>query len=174
MTAVPGKLHPAATIRPRSYDIMVQFVPLTFRADRDSYLRELEEVNRLQSGVINRVRWIKPVAGTTPLKPVGISYSRSQPHPQLMTCLHTDCSFATRRSMPKSARRSYFIASSATIGGTWQQSAYRKLRCVVPAHSTTAQQTATTLTTCTVYPVGPQDTQVGTGAVQYSNVSAWS
>ena len=37
------KLHPAATIKPRLYQVMVQFVPLTFRPDREADLRKVED-----------------------------------------------------------------------------------------------------------------------------------
>jgi len=76
------KLHPAATIRPCSYNIVVQFIPLTFRVDKALDLRELEEVNGLQSRVINRVRWIKPVARRHPSQTCGhIILTFSAPSP---------------------------------------------------------------------------------------------
>ena len=53
------KLHPAATIKPRLYQVMVQFVPLTFQPDREADLHEVEEANSDIGGIV-RARWIKP------------------------------------------------------------------------------------------------------------------
>ena len=41
---------------------IVQFVPLTFKRDRDMELWEVEAVNGLGKGAITHTRWIKPVA----------------------------------------------------------------------------------------------------------------
>ena len=56
------KLHPAATIKPRLYQVMVQFVLLTFRPDREADLHKVEEANSIDVGGIVRARWIKPAA----------------------------------------------------------------------------------------------------------------
>ena len=50
------KLHLEAVNKPRGYHIMVQFVPLTFRMDKDLDLRETEEVNGMDAGVITNAR----------------------------------------------------------------------------------------------------------------------
>ena len=46
------KLHPVATIKPRLYQVMVQFVPLTFQPDREVDLHEVEEANSIDIGGI--------------------------------------------------------------------------------------------------------------------------
>ena len=55
------KLHPGTSTKTRDYHVVIQFVPLTFKPDRDADLREIEEINGLVKGSICRARWIKPV-----------------------------------------------------------------------------------------------------------------
>ena len=55
-------LHAATSIKPQLYHTVVQFVPLTFRPNREVDLQEIEEVNGLEEGNITRARWIKPAA----------------------------------------------------------------------------------------------------------------
>ena len=50
---------------------MVQFIPLTFQPERESDLREVEEINRLKTGVIAKARWIKPIARWVPSQTCG-------------------------------------------------------------------------------------------------------
>jgi hypothetical protein len=66
-----GKLHPSASIKPRTFQIVVQFIPLTFRPDRDTDIRELEEVNGLEKGDILQARWIKPASRRSPSQTCG-------------------------------------------------------------------------------------------------------
>ena len=46
------KLHPEAVIKPCSYHVVVQFIPLTLRPDKEVDLQEIEEVNGLGKGNI--------------------------------------------------------------------------------------------------------------------------
>ena len=66
-----GKLHPGAFIKPQAFNVVVQFIPLTFRPERDTDLRELEQVNGLEEGVVTKARWIKPAARWSPSKTCG-------------------------------------------------------------------------------------------------------
>ena len=66
-----GNLHLAASIKPRLYHVVVQFVPLTFRPDRDADLCEVEEANSIDMGDIARARWIKPPARCKPSQTCG-------------------------------------------------------------------------------------------------------
>jgi len=72
--------HPEAVIKARDYHVVVQFVPLTFRPDREENLREIEEVNGMKNGAINRARWIKPVSRRSPSQTCGHAiFSLSSP-----------------------------------------------------------------------------------------------
>ena len=62
------KLHPDVIIKSRGYHVMVQFVPLNFRMDKEMDLRETEEVNGMDAGVITHARWIKPAARRAPMQ----------------------------------------------------------------------------------------------------------
>ena len=55
-----GQFAPDATVKERAFSLVVQFVPLHFRPDRDSDVRQIEEDNGLPSGAVLRARWIKP------------------------------------------------------------------------------------------------------------------
>ena len=39
------KLHPRAAVKPHGYHVVVNFVPLTFRPNKEVDLQEIEEVN---------------------------------------------------------------------------------------------------------------------------------
>jgi len=55
-----GACNPDATIKTRDFSYSPSsFVPLTFKPDRDEYLREIEDVNGLDKGFLVRARWIK-------------------------------------------------------------------------------------------------------------------
>ena len=61
-----GNLHLGAFIKPRVFNVVVQFVPLTFRLEKDAELRELEQVNGLDDRAMMKARWIKPAARWSP------------------------------------------------------------------------------------------------------------
>ena len=48
-------LHPSASIKPCLYNIVVQFIPLSFRPGRESNLREIEEVNGISKAASRRL-----------------------------------------------------------------------------------------------------------------------
>ena len=77
-----GNIHPGAFIKPRVFNIVVQFVPLMFRPEKDMDLRELEQVNGLEDRAVTKVRWIKPAARQTPSQTCGhmiLSFSSPVP-----------------------------------------------------------------------------------------------
>ena len=55
-----NQFAPDAALKPRTYSLVIQFVPLHFQPDNDSDLRDIETVNQLPSNAILRARWIKP------------------------------------------------------------------------------------------------------------------
>ena len=59
-------LHPSASIKPRLYNVVVQFVLLAFCPGRESDLWEIEEVNGIEEGGIFKARWIKLAACRVP------------------------------------------------------------------------------------------------------------
>ena len=72
------KLHPTAFIKSRSYNVVVQFILLTFQTDRTSDLREVEEVNRFNEGDMTKARWIKPIARRSPSQTCGITHHNGE------------------------------------------------------------------------------------------------
>ena len=47
-------------IREREYILVAPRIPLTFKPENQTYLREIEEANSLPSHIIRKARWIKP------------------------------------------------------------------------------------------------------------------
>ena len=77
-----GKLHPAASIKPQLFHIIVQFVPLAFFPDREADLREVEEANSINAGNIVQARWLKPVVRCKPSQTCGhLILSLQSPQP---------------------------------------------------------------------------------------------
>ena len=75
-------LHRSIAIKPRLYNIVVQFVPLTLHLEREVDLREIEEVNGLDEGDILKARWIKLIACRSPSQTCGhVIVSFSSPIP---------------------------------------------------------------------------------------------
>ena len=55
-----GKLGESAMIQPRQYNVVVYFVPLSFKAGDPEGMREVELANGLKPNSIMATRWIKP------------------------------------------------------------------------------------------------------------------
>ena len=69
--AFTQKLPHGISIKHRLYHTVVQFIPLSFWPEKESDLREVEEVNRIKMGDIVRARWIKPVTRRSPSQTCG-------------------------------------------------------------------------------------------------------
>jgi hypothetical protein len=59
-------LEPNASIKERTYSVIIQFVPLTFNIDSTEHLRDLETENNWSQNTITLARWIKPPAKRNP------------------------------------------------------------------------------------------------------------
>lgn len=53
-------IEDGASVKERTFSLIVPFVPLALRPEREVDLREIEEQNDLETGVISRARWVKP------------------------------------------------------------------------------------------------------------------
>jgi hypothetical protein len=106
-------LHPAASIKPRSYQIVVQFIPLTFRPDNESDLREIEETNGFDEGDITRARWIKPIARRRPSQ----------------TCGHAIMSFSSPHEANEALANGLFICQKKVYAEKCKKEPLRCLKC---------------------------------------------
>ena len=70
-TAFLSHFAPEAALKARTYSLVVQFMPLQFKPDKDADLCSLEVVNRLPTGLIRRARWIKPAYRRAPEQTCG-------------------------------------------------------------------------------------------------------
>ena len=64
-------LPPGIVIKHRNFHVVVHYIPLTFRLEKEVDLWEVEEANRLQMGNIVKARWCKPVARHSPRQTCG-------------------------------------------------------------------------------------------------------
>ena len=104
MKEVPGEAtsgDPDASIKNREYHTVMQFMPLTFKLDRDMELWEVEAVNDLGKGAITRARWIKPVARQSPSQ----------------TCGHAIFSFSTPMDANKVLANGIFVQQKKVYSG---------------------------------------------------------
>jgi len=60
ITSFLGNLGSGASIKNRTYQIIVQFVPVTFDPANDEHIRGFEENNDIAIGSIAKMDWIKP------------------------------------------------------------------------------------------------------------------
>ena len=60
-TDVLNNIGSGATIKNRTYQVIVQFIPVQFEPEDDDGLRQLEVLNDLQPNSILKAEWIKPV-----------------------------------------------------------------------------------------------------------------
>ena len=75
--AFTQKLPHGVSIKHRLYHTVVQFIPLSFRPEKESDLQEVEEVNGIKMGDIVRACWIKPIARRSPSQTCGHAVLRS-------------------------------------------------------------------------------------------------
>ena len=107
------KLHPEAVIKPRGYHVVVQFVPLTLRPNKEVDLREIEEVNGLAKGDIIRARWIKPAARRSPSQ----------------TCGHAIFSFTTPQAANNALVRGLYVCHKKVYAEKCKREPLRCLKC---------------------------------------------
>ena len=55
------QIDSSATIKERSFQLLVPRVPVTFEPTKEEHLRELEEQNNVHSKRIRKAKWIKPI-----------------------------------------------------------------------------------------------------------------
>ena len=55
-----------ANIKDRTYQVIVQFIPIEFKPDDDASLRQYEVVNGLEKGSVLKAGWIKPAQDRKP------------------------------------------------------------------------------------------------------------
>ena len=60
LSSILPKIDSSATLKSRTYQILVPRVPVTFETDKEESLRELEEQNGMGDGTLRKARWIKP------------------------------------------------------------------------------------------------------------------
>ena len=59
-----------ANIKDRTYQVIIQFVPVTFETEDNASIRLYESVNGLEENSVLKVEWIKPVQDRKPLQQV--------------------------------------------------------------------------------------------------------
>ena len=59
--SVLNNIGSGASIKNQTYQVIVQFIPITFKTDNDLALRNFETINGIEAGSMLKVEWIKPV-----------------------------------------------------------------------------------------------------------------
>jgi len=168
------KLHPGASAKPQGYHVVVQFIPLTFRPDKEVDLREIEEVNGMNKATSFVPGGSNQWPGGLHRRHVAMGSSPS-PHPRWPTTFSSAAYLSvTRNSTLKSVSGSPCAVSSAMGGVTWRVAARLRSTHVAPAHSTTRWMHALTWPGRTASPAVWQGTQAGTEAAWYFNANAMS
>ena len=60
LSSILPKIDSSATLKSRTFQILVPRVPVTFETESEDSLRELEEQNGMKGGILCKARWIKP------------------------------------------------------------------------------------------------------------------
>ena len=60
LSSILPQIDSSATLKNRTFQILVPRVPVTFEPDNEESLRELEEQNGMKDGILHKARWIKP------------------------------------------------------------------------------------------------------------------
>jgi hypothetical protein len=107
------RLPPGINIKHRLFHAVVQFVPLTFRPEKEVDLREVEEVNGLKTGDIARARWIKPVARRAPTQ----------------TCGHVVLAFSTPEAANEVLAHGLFVCQKKVYAEKCKKEPLRCLKC---------------------------------------------
>jgi hypothetical protein len=126
-------IHKDATIKPRFFQVVIQFVLLTLQPENLTDLQEIEESNELEGGVIVKVRWIKPIAQCK----------------SMQTCSHLIFSFTDANSANKSLVNGVFVYQKKVYTEKCKKELLRCLKCHSWNHLTTeCSRTQDTCGTC--------------------------
>ena len=106
-------LHLEAIIKLRNYHVVVQFVLLSFKSDKDNGLREVKESNGMKTGDIQRARWIKPISRWSPTQ----------------TCGHIILSFTSPDTANEALAHSLFIFQKKVYGEKCKKEPLYCLKC---------------------------------------------
>ena len=60
-TSVLNNIGSGVSIKNQTYQVIVQFIPVTFEADNNISLRNFETINGLEAGSMLKAEWIKPI-----------------------------------------------------------------------------------------------------------------
>ena len=66
-----SRFAPEAALKLHTYSLVIQFVPLHFKPDRETEIRGLEEDNKMPTDSIQRAHWIKPAYQRAPEQTCG-------------------------------------------------------------------------------------------------------
>ena len=101
-----SRFAPDALVRERAFSLVVQFVPLYFKPEKEMEICRIEEDNDLSTGSLLRARWIKPAYWRA--RDQNVAMSSSLPLLlRLPTRYSLTVSWSARNGyMPRSAKRS--------------------------------------------------------------------
>ncbi|KAF9789347.1 hypothetical protein BJ322DRAFT_1018027 [Thelephora terrestris] len=95
-------LGSGANIKDRTYQVIVQFVPIQFDPEDQEHLRQYELYNGIEANSVLKAEWIKPIKARTSIQRVAT-----------MRVYHRDAESANKILSEGNPRKSQFVASSA-------------------------------------------------------------
>ena len=106
-------LPPGIVIKHRNFHVVVHYIPLTFRPEKEVDLREVEEANGLQMGDIVKARWCKLAARRSPRQ----------------TCGHAVFSFHSLEAANQVLTQGLFVCQKKVYAEKCKKEPLRCLKC---------------------------------------------
>ena len=94
-----------ASIKNRTYQVIVQFIPIQFNPENDDSLRHIESTNGLQPGTIMKAEWIKPIKDRREGQRVATARFYFKNAKTANTILSTNAYIYNKKVIPKKPRK---------------------------------------------------------------------
>ena len=106
-------LPPSIVIKHCNFHVVIHYIPLTFRLEKEVDLQEVEEANRLQMGDIVKARWCKPAARHSPRQ----------------TCRHAVFSFPSPEAANQVLTQGLFVCQKKVYAKKCKKELLQCLKC---------------------------------------------
>jgi hypothetical protein len=113
MSAFLAKMGGTSIFKPRSFSVVVEFVPVSFNPDLGSVLGEIEECSGIEKGGLIQARFIKPVARRMPGQ----------------RCAHAIFGFSSAEAANHAIRHSLFVEGKRVSARKLLAEPIRCLKC---------------------------------------------
>ena len=98
-------LGSGASIKDRTYQVIVQFIPIAFNPDDNASIRQYEETNGLEKGSVLKVEWIKPVEDRKQMQRVAMARFYHRDAKSANHILSKGAYILNKKTIPKKPRK---------------------------------------------------------------------